>query len=245
MDALRLLKNKKMVSEAFNTEYEKEFHGPMAVGSQIQVKLPQRFTVSDGMGYQPQAINRLTTTVNLDQWMQIAFEWDDMERAINLERSDEEIRKQYLNPLTDQAASELDSRAALFAYQNCSNVVGTLGTDASTWNNIFAAERRLLEKACPAGERWLCISPSLMQTIVQANLTQFNPAPEISKMFKRAWSAWRRAGSGTARWRSTSTPAARLRCTPRRWRVRGRTAPRSSSPAPSATPSRRATSSRS
>lgn len=184
LEALRMLKNKKMVAEGFDTRYQKEFESEYAVGSQIQVKLPQRWIVNDGMQFQPQAINRLTTTVNLDQWMQIGFQVDDLEHALKLERSDEEIKKQYIDPLADQLAQELDSRAAKWAYQNASNVVGTLGTDSTNWNNFFGARRRLQDLSCPAGERYLCISTSLMQNTVQNNVTQFNPAPEISRAFK-------------------------------------------------------------
>jgi hypothetical protein len=114
----------------------------------------------------------------------IHFEWDSYERLVKMERSQEELEENYLKPAAVQLAQEVDSRAALFAYQNASNVVGSLGTDASTINTFAAAERRLYEKACPKGLRHLVLSPSLMQSYVQANVTQFNPAPEISRMYR-------------------------------------------------------------
>ena len=73
-----------------------------------------------------------------------------------------------------QLAQEVDSRAALFAYQNASNVVGSLGTDASTINTFAAAERRLYEKACPKGLRHLVLSPSLMQSYVPVSYTHLD-----------------------------------------------------------------------
>jgi hypothetical protein len=181
---LWILQNALEVASVFNTEWESEFGKNFPVGSSVQVKLPQRWVVTNGLGYQPQGINRLATTINLDQVFGIHFEWDSYERLVKMERSQEELEENYLKPAAVQLAQEVDSRAALFAYQNASNVVGSLGTDASTINTFAAAERRLYEKACPKGLRHLVLSPSLMQSYVQANVTQFNPAPEISRMYR-------------------------------------------------------------
>ena len=184
MKILWFLQNALEVASVFNTEWESEFGKNFPVGSSVQVKLPQRWVVTNGLGYQPQGIARLATTINLDQVFGIHFEWDSYERLVKMERSQEELEENYLYPAARQLAQECDSRAALFAYQNTSNVVGTLGTDATTINFAAAAERRLYEKACPKGIRHLIMSPSLMQSYVQANVTQFNPAPEISRMFR-------------------------------------------------------------
>lgn len=184
MKILWILKNALEVAEMFNMEWESEFGKTFPVGQSVQVKLPQRWVVTNGLGYQPQGIARLATTVNLDQVFGIHFEWDSYERLVKMERSAEELQTNYLEPAAVQLAQEFDTRAALFAYQNSSNVTGALGTDATTVNFAAAAERRLYEKACPKGARRLILSPSQMQAYTQANVTQFNPAPEISKMFK-------------------------------------------------------------
>jgi hypothetical protein len=184
MRILWYLQNALEVASMFSTKWESEFGKTFAVGSSVQVKLPQRWLVTDGLGYQPQGIARLSTTVNLDQIFGIHFEWDSYERLVKMERSQEELEEQYLFPAARQLAQEVDSRAALFAYQNASNVVGALGTDATAIDIFAAAERRLYEKACPKGKRHLCLSPSLMYSYVKTNVTQFNPAEAISKMFR-------------------------------------------------------------
>jgi hypothetical protein len=101
-----------------------------------------------------------------------------------MERSEKEIEENYLFPAGRQLAQQVDSDAALWATINSSNVVGQLGTDATTIGFATDAERRLFEKACPKGLRHLCLSPSLMDSYVKNNVTQFNPAPEISRMFR-------------------------------------------------------------
>lgn len=184
MRILWFLQNALEVAQMFNTEWESEFGKTFAVGSSVQVKLPQRWLIRDGLGYQPQGIARLSTTINLDQIFGIDFEWDSYERLVKMERSQEELEESYLFPAARQLAQEADSRAAQFAYLNCSNVVGAVGTDSTKIDFATSAERRLYEKACPKGLRHLVLSPSLMESYVKTNVTQFNPAPEISKMFR-------------------------------------------------------------
>jgi hypothetical protein len=84
------------------------------------------------MGYAPQGINRISPTVSLDQSIQIAFEWDDYERAVKLERSEEELRENYMDPAAAAMAQEWDNRCANFARLNASQVVGALGTDPTS-----------------------------------------------------------------------------------------------------------------
>ena len=184
MEILRLLLNKLVVAEYFNRSWEKDFKKEFAPGSQITVKFPQRFTVSNGMGYAPQGINRVSTTISLDQWLQVAFEWDDYEAAVKLERSEEELRENYLEPAAAAMSQEIDSRAASFAYQNASNVVGALGTDPTSVSTYYQARQRLMEKACPPGKRCMLISSSMMQSLGTNITSIFHPADELTKMWK-------------------------------------------------------------
>jgi hypothetical protein len=185
MKVLRLLLNKLVVAEYFNRSWEKDFEKEFAPGSQVTVKFPQRFTVSDGMGYQPQGINRLQTAVNLNQWLQVAFEWDDYEQAVKLERSEEELEDQYFEPAAAALAQECDSRCAKWAYQNASMTVGALGVDPTTVQTYYQARQRLEENAAGVlGKRAMLISSSMM-TSLGTNITNiFHPADEIDQMWK-------------------------------------------------------------
>jgi hypothetical protein len=192
MQILRLLLNKLVVVEYFNRSWEKDFEKEFAPGSSVSVKFPQRFTTSDGMGYQPQGLNRISTTVNLDQWVQVAFEWDDYERAVKLERSKEELQEQYWEPAAAAMAQEFDSRAAKWAYQNASmtanvaspGTVNQLGTDPTAVNIYYQARRRLLEMSVPPGKRAMIVSSAMMGSLGANITTIFNPADEITRSWK-------------------------------------------------------------
>jgi hypothetical protein len=187
MKVLSLLLNDLTVAEYFNTEYDKDFHQEFAVGAQVTVKFPQKFLVRDGLTYSPQGLNRISTTVSLDEPFGIDFEFDDYERAVKMERSKAELQEQYWEPLAAQLAQEIDSRAALFAKNNASNVVGVLGTDPTAVNSYYAARRRMKEKAAPKGKKAMLLSTSMMASLGQNITTLFQPGDELSQMFKEGY----------------------------------------------------------
>ena len=185
MEILRLLVNRLVCSEYFNRNWEKDFNKEFAPGSTIQIKFPQRFLTVQGMGYAPQGINRISTTVSLDTWIQVPFEWDDYERAVKLERSEEELRENYWSPAAAAIAQDIDSGAAYFAYVNASNFVGVLGTDPTTVNTYYQARAVLEKEACMPGKRCMLISSSMM-TSLGSNITNvFHPSDQIIRMWKQ------------------------------------------------------------
>ncbi len=187
MEVLRNLKNALKVAEYFNSDWEKDYEKTFAVGTTIQVKFPQQFTIRDGLGYDPQGINRISTTVSLDQPFGIDFQWDDYEAAVKAERSEEEIREQYLAPAGVQLGNEIDSRAALFAKNNVSQIVGSLGTDPTSIVFLDQARARLLQKAGSylAKKRAALISSSMQTNSINTPVTSlFQPSDEITMAFK-------------------------------------------------------------
>jgi hypothetical protein len=184
-EALRLLTNQLQVAQFFDTSYNKEYTKEFPVGEVVRVKLPQRFLIREGLGYSPQPINRINTTVTCNQIFGVDFEWDDFEGALRMERSKQEISEQYLKPAMAQIAQEIDTRAALFAYQNANNIVGVLGTDPSTSTTFMQARQRMKELACPAGSKvGMIVPPAVNTSLVPALQALFNPSDEISREFK-------------------------------------------------------------
>lgn len=185
MQVLRNLKNALKVAEYFNSDWQKDYEKTFAVGTTIQVKFPQQFTIRNGLGYNPQGINRIATTVSLDQPFGIDFQWDDYEDAVKAERSREELLEQYLTPAGVQLSQEIDSRAAEFAKNNTSQFVGVLGTDPTSVAILDQARARLLQKACPPGRRAALISSSMMTNAFNTPATAlFQPADEITSAYK-------------------------------------------------------------
>lgn len=185
-EALRLLINMLEVSQYMNTEYNKEFEKEFPVGEVVRVKLPQRFLIRDGLGYSPQPINRINTTVACNQIFGVDFEFDDFEEALLMERSKEEISEQYLRPAMEQIAQEMDTRAALFAYQNANNIVGVLGTDPNSAITFMQARQRLknLAGATRGSDNAMIVPSSVYTALVPVLQALFNPTDEISEQYK-------------------------------------------------------------
>lgn len=184
MESLRDLINTSQVAQFMNTDYNKEFTKDFAVGESVRVKLPQRWLISNGLQYQPQPVNRKYTNIVIGQPFGVHFQWDDIEAALKLERSKEEVYKQYVRPAILQISAELDQRCTLFAYQNTNNICGSLGTTPTAMSTYTHARTLLNINSCTPGERGMIVSPQMMETIIANTTTQFNPTSEISKQYR-------------------------------------------------------------
>jgi hypothetical protein len=187
MEVLRNLKNAIKAVEYFNHDWQKDYTKAWAVGTTIQVKYPQQFTIRDGMDYDPQGINRISTTISLDQPFGVDFQWDDYEAAVKAERSEEELRDEYLKPAGVQIANEWDSRAIKFAKNNVSQIVGTLGQDPTSIVYLDQARARLLQKAgaSVSTKRAALISSSMQTNSINTPVTGlFQPTDAITEAFR-------------------------------------------------------------
>lgn len=187
MECLDLLESKRSVSQVFNTDYSKDFKLKFPVGDTIRVPFPQQFTVRNGLSYSPQAINARHATVAFDDPFGIDFEWDSAEQALKAPRGREKVAKQILDPAMSQLAQEIDSRCALYAYQNAASVVGALGTNPTTYDATSAAARQAMQElACPdSGERAMIVPPAVMRTIKTNSIALFNPVSDLTKQFRK------------------------------------------------------------
>ena len=188
-ECLRLLTNMLAMTGYANWDYEKEFNREFAPGDTVRVKYPQLWTVTDGFDYEPQAINRINTTITLDQPMQIGFEWDSLEAALKLERAKEEISRQYIMPAMRKMASEAESRFSTFAFFNTNNVTGAIGTTPTAMQTFGGATTRMLENGgMDVSNRFgMFISPQMQENAVAATAAVFHPGDEISRAFKRGY----------------------------------------------------------
>lgn len=187
LESLRNLVNPLVIAEQFNTDYNKEFTKSFAVGETVRVKLPQKFLIRDGLEYSPQAIDRIYTTVTCDQIFGVDFQWDDAEAALKLERGQDLIKEEYIKPAMLQLSQEIDSRASRWAYLNTNNIVGQLNVTPTNMDVAQAARTRLIQKACPPGEKLFTVSPGAMGSIVNNQTTLFNDQGQVGKAFKEGF----------------------------------------------------------
>ena len=194
MESIRILTNTAHFPQFFSREYNKEYQREFPIGDTLRVKLPHRFTIRDGLASVPIALDRQFTTITVQQPFGIDFDWDSAEKALNMERSESEIRKELIVPAMSKMKTELDSRLAQHVYLNTNNVVGTHGTNPTTMTPYHDARAVMSENAAPTGQRGTLISSAMMSSIVVANLAVFNPVNELARAWKDGYYG-RAAGS--------------------------------------------------
>ena len=188
MEALRHLTNKLEVSQFFNTSYNSEFKKEFPVGETVRIPYPWRPTVRTGLGYNPQSIEQIATTVTVDQIFGIDFEWDSAEKALEMERGQERISDTYIKPSMNKLAQEIDDRCAQYAYQHTSLAVGVHGTNPTSFSTFGEARQKLIEQAgWNGGKKGTIITPAVNTSMVSASGTLFNPQDTISKAFKEGY----------------------------------------------------------
>jgi len=187
MEGLRMLLNDLTIAEHFNTDFNSKFTKSFPVGETVRVPLPQRFNITDGVGYQPQSLDRPVTSITVNQVFGVHFDTESVDRALKMERGREMFKREYLDRAMQQIAQEIDSRCALHATRNTPNVVGVLGVNPGDADIAGLARQRLIEMACPPGEKVLIISPSAMSAVVAGETTIFNPTGEKSRAYKEGY----------------------------------------------------------
>ena len=187
MESLRTLLNKLEVGQFFNTDLSREYKKPFPIGASLNVKLPWRPIVRDGVGYAPQGIERLTTPVTIDQICGVDFEWDSIEKALDMERGQDIVKREYIDPAIAALAQDLDSRCANYARYHTPNVSGALGTTPTALSTYLAADQFLYEQSCPPENRGLIVSAGMSSTIAGQLTTITNPAAEISHQYKKGF----------------------------------------------------------
>ncbi len=189
MEPLRRLLNKLECAQFANTEYNGEFKKAFPIGATARVPLPWRPEIRNGLGYNPQAIQRIHTDITVDQIFGIDFEIDSIEDALYVERGQTRFKDSYINPSMDKIAQEIDSRFALYAYQHTSLAVGVQGTNPTSFSTFGEARQKLIEQAgwSTSGKRGVVMPPAVNTSMVSASGTLFNPQDTVAKAFKEGY----------------------------------------------------------
>ena len=189
-EQLRVMTNKLVISESFNTSYNKAFTqtysaGPM--GDTVRVPYPRQFLpgTQNNLGYEPQTMVDRATSVTIDQISKVHFEYDVIEKALRMSDYEGALREDIIEPAANTMAQDIEDRCALYAYQHTPNIVGILGTNPATFDASFgAAYERFINLGAGTGKRRAIISTGIQRAMTAAELALFQPADEISRAFK-------------------------------------------------------------
>ena len=192
--ALRFMNSVKGVAN-FNRSYDDRYRQSGAkVGSTVLARLPQQFTVRRGQAWAPQNLYDQTVPITLSYQTGVDFEWSSVQETTELDR----IRERYVNPAADTLASDADALGMADVYASVYNVVGTPGTTPSANLTYLQAKVKLLDGSAPEDGIVAVLDPLAEATLVNANLSSFNPSQTISEVYKKGM--FGRGNLGIAEW---------------------------------------------
>lgn len=188
MEGLDMLLNRMVAGRFYSNEYSKDFAQKFAIGNVAAIPLTQRWRPQrNDMTYNPGPMDRPVTTLSVDQTSTQSLEWESIEQALQMERGQETVRKNYLNTAINYIRQDIETDLCKFAAQNISMVTGALGTDPTTYDATSAtALQRMTQMGCPEDQDnlGLLVPPSVRRSVKTAAIGYFNPTVDLSKQFR-------------------------------------------------------------
>jgi hypothetical protein len=194
-------------------EYNNQFEiNGAKMGDTVNVRLPQRFTVTHGQALQPQNIFDQTTPVTLNDQINVAFAFSSAQKTTQIDM----VRQRYVKPAALALANAADVSAYSTLWPYVYSQVGVPGTVPTT-TAAYLAAGGLLDYQSVQGKRFATLDIRHGYTIANTATTLFNPASAISETFRQGFMAdntlgideWRKSQSVQTRTTGTFTA-----CTP-------------------------------
>jgi hypothetical protein len=154
--------------------------GGAKVGDTVQARLPQRFTVTSGQGFQAQAINDQTVPVTITDQLNIGTSYSTFDSTLTVE----DAQQRYARPAAEALANQIDYLALSRLYKDVYFSVGTPGTTPTSNETYLSAGTLLSDAACPMDNRCAVLNPRGMAKLSNANLALFNPTRFQSENFR-------------------------------------------------------------
>lgn len=180
--SLAILHNNLAFARNVNRQYDDSFAQSGAkIGDSLRVRLPNKYTVSDGPGMVAQNTVDTAVTVTVGTWKTVAMDFTSKELSLQIDDFAERI----IAPAMSVLASQVDADG-LALYKDIYQSVGTPGTTPSTSLTLLQAQQKMNEMATPMdGRRALVVNPAANAALVDGMKGMFNPGGVLDAQFKR------------------------------------------------------------
>lgn len=180
-EALRILHTECQLVKNVDKQHDKETtFGGQKRGASILIRLPNQYSIRSGWPINVQDTTEQSTTLTVATVRGVDILFSDADLAQSLD----EFSKRILSPAISRLAAEIDYITYVASLPYIWNVVGTAGTTPSSPLAYLSAGQRLSDLLTARNGRKLIINPAAEAATVNANISLFNPAAEISKQFK-------------------------------------------------------------
>jgi len=151
-ESLVILVNNLVMAGRVNRQFEEQMGAK--IGTQLTVRKPNKFIVSEGAGLQVQDIIEPSTTITISDQSHVDFQFGTAALTLVVE----EFRERYLKPALEKLANRID-RGVIANVPNVYNEVGTPTVTPANFAAIALVAQRLDEEAAPQMDRTLVLNP--------------------------------------------------------------------------------------
>ena len=151
-ESLVILNNNLVMAGRVNRQFEDQFGAK--IGTQLTVRKPNKFIVSEGAGLQVQDIIEPSTTITVTNQSHVDFQFGSAALSLVVE----EFRERYLKPALEKLANRID-RGVVLNYTSIYNEVGTPTSTPSNFASLALVAQRLDEEAAPQQDRTMVLNP--------------------------------------------------------------------------------------
>jgi hypothetical protein len=151
-ESLVILANNMVMAGRVNRQFENQMGAK--IGTQLTIRKPNKFVVTEGAGLQVQDIIEPSTSITITNQSHVDFQFTEAALTLVVE----EFRERYLKPAMEKLANRID-RGVLANIPNVYNEVGTPGQTPNAFSFIAQVAQRLDEEAAPQNDRTLVLNP--------------------------------------------------------------------------------------
>ena len=196
-DVAMYWKNNIKVVSSFDRQYNDEWltKGGAKIGDTVQVRLPQRWTVSDGQGFVQQSILNQTTPLTINHQFQVGMGWSSSQSSLYVE----DVQDRYTSKAGIALANKTDVVAGAEVYKSVYYSVGTPGsfiTSNETWTDAVA----LLRSFGTPSPLDAIVTPLQQSKLLANNFQLLNPTADVSKYWREGVFATNALGADQWGW---------------------------------------------
>lgn len=185
--ATRLWKNQNPFLRNVNTQYDDQFAVEGAkIGQSLRIRLPNEYTVRTGAAASVQDTQEQKVSLPLSTQAGVDVGFTTAERALSLDDYQERVLMPKIAFLTAYVANDLISGSEGGVSNFVNNVDGSSNTIAPTQQTVLNARAALVMNSIPDEDMMrLVATPPTMAKITSALTGLLNPAPQISKQYRK------------------------------------------------------------
>ena len=180
-------KNNITLVRKFDRQWNSEWTnrpGGAKIGYTVQVRLPQRFQVTEGQALVQQAVFNQTVPITLNHQFQVGMGWSSADSAMLVE----EVQSRYTKRAGKVLANKADVIAGAEVYKTVYFQAGPLSAQPVTNINVDGVITDAVAKLRNVGvpeDLYGCVDPKTQSLLLKVAFNQFNPTGFVSKLWTK------------------------------------------------------------